>query len=210
MRQSRYDATGSRAGRGISKPGYRYNNRKREWKDRREVKRTKPSKDPLLPNFESSGLLELESNNKNGIALKYVEPKDAISPLDYFKGSTDKTKYKCLLYKESTGKVIDEFELEAKNSYLIGRKDDEEEENNIADILIPEETCSQQHCVIQFRKTENDSIKAYIIDLESSNGTVLNGNTIPQARYIELKNGDTIQFTADSRDRKYYLVYAYT
>lgn len=42
--------------------------------------------------------------------------------------------------------------------------------------------------------------RPYIIDLESTNGTFLNGSRIPGARYVELKVGDVLKFGSSTRD----------
>jgi smad nuclear-interacting protein 1 len=43
-------------------------------------------------------------------------------------------------------------------------------------------------------------IKPYIIDLESTNGTHVNGITIPVSRFYELKAGDVIKFGTSARE----------
>ncbi len=44
------------------------------------------------------------------------------------------------------------------------------------------------------------TVKPYIMDLESTNGTFLNGRRIASARYIELLAGDVLKFGSSSRD----------
>ncbi len=74
---------------------------------------------------------------------------------------------------------------------------------------------SKQHAVVQFRKrlisvelsmeeqlargtfesvVQDFVVVPYLIDLESTNGTQLNGKKIDPARYIELRSGDLIKF----------------
>lgn len=68
----------------------------------------------------------------------------------------------------------------------------------VVDIPLDHPSCSKQHAAIQFRlvveKNEYGEkkpiIKPFIIDLESTNGTHVNGETIPAARYYELKLSD--------------------
>ncbi|KAJ3298522.1 Smad nuclear-interacting protein 1 [Borealophlyctis nickersoniae] len=43
-------------------------------------------------------------------------------------------------------------------------------------------------------------IKPYLIDLESTNGTYVNGERIPSSRYYEVKVGDAIKFGYSSRE----------
>lgn len=42
--------------------------------------------------------------------------------------------------------------------------------------------------------------RPYILDLQSSNGTFINGIKIPNKRYVELKTTDTIKFGESTRD----------
>lgn len=67
---------------------------------------------------------------------------------------------------------------------------------------------SNQHAVIQFREIDKQDefgnhyyeINPYVMDLESTNGTHLNGEKIDSARYYELRHGDVIKFAGSSRD----------
>lgn len=67
---------------------------------------------------------------------------------------------------------------------------------------------SKQHVVLQFRSitTTNEygdtkrATKPYLIDLESSNGTEVNGKEIETSRYWEMKNGDTFKLGASERE----------
>lgn len=43
-------------------------------------------------------------------------------------------------------------------------------------------------------------VRPYLIDLESANGTFLNGEKIEPKRYIELKERDVIKFGFSSRE----------
>ncbi|AQZ12033.1 PML1 (YLR016C) [Zygosaccharomyces parabailii] len=152
----------------------------------------------ILPDFSPSGLLELESNNKEGILLKHAEPRDASSPNTFYSRlpMDQRPLFKLILYKGSV--LVREFDLMNKSSYVIGRSLGE---TIIADIPIKEETCSKQHCVIQFRAGQD--LKAFLMDLESANGTTLNGDEIPPSHYVELRKGDVIS----SHDSQYDLVF---
>lgn len=48
------------------------------------------------------------------------------------------------------------------------------------------------------------AVRPYLIDLESSNGTNLNGERIPEQRYVELKTADVITF--GSSEREYVII----
>ncbi|CEP62080.1 Pml1p LALA0_S04e07316g [Lachancea lanzarotensis] len=173
----------------------------------------------VLPVFEPSGILALETHNKEGIQLLHTEPQDSISPQSFYKKYSlplrKQTHFQAVLYRDSDENYLVQYNLLDRTNYLIGRKlnpDDEpsqQDENSevvLADIPIPEETCSKQHCVIQFRN-KNDQLKAYVIDLDSSNGTLLNDVALPRARYVELKNQDVIRFSTHDSDSDYFLVF---
>ena len=49
--------------------------------------------------------------------------------------------------------------------------------------------------------TNGDGVyRPYIIDLESANGTLVNGDKIPPTRYVELRDQDMIQFGLSTRE----------
>ena len=43
-------------------------------------------------------------------------------------------------------------------------------------------------------------VRLYVIDLESANGTWLNGETIDGRRYVEVKSGDMVKFGESARE----------
>ncbi|KAJ3523336.1 hypothetical protein NM688_g8748 [Phlebia brevispora] len=69
-------------------------------------------------------------------------------------------------------------------------------------------TYIDKHAAIQFRQVHEKNefgdskaaIKPFIIDLESTNGTIVNDEAIPPARYYELKLGDVIKFGESARE----------
>lgn len=82
----------------------------------------------------------------------------------------------------------------------------------MVDYLLEHPSSSGQHAVIQFRyiqktiedefgvKTKRGKVKPYIIDLESSNGTELNGETVEASRYFELRDKDILKFAGSERE----------
>lgn len=66
------------------------------------------------------------------------------------------------------------------------------------DIPLDHPSCSKQHAALQYRHVieknefgdQKGVVKPFIIDLESTNGTHVNGETIPPARYYELRLND--------------------
>ena len=67
---------------------------------------------------------------------------------------------------------------------------------------------SKQHAVLQYRSvaytkpdgTASRAIRPYIIDLNSPNGTYLNGSKIEPQRYVELREKDVLKFAFSSRE----------
>lgn len=190
-----------------------------------QIKRARPE-NVILPDFHSSGILEAESNNRSGEPLKHVEPNDSISPVNYWEKINvplDKRPIiKAILYKKDAKEPLKEYNLDLRSHYIIGRDiphPEEEQLDNegssdgqqpehivIADIGIPDPGCSKEHCVIQFRERDRKLVP-YIMDLNSSNGTTLNGVLIPRARYIELRNEDSILFSEFDADSEYELLF---
>ena len=69
-------------------------------------------------------------------------------------------------------------------------------------------SCSKQHAVLQFRYTEKRNewgerkggVKPYVIDLESANGTKVNGESVPARRFVEVMDKDVITFGESTRE----------
>jgi len=89
---------------------------------------------------------------------------------------------------------------------LLGR------ETAVADIPVEHPSCSKQHAVFQFRYVvkkdefgdKKGKVGLYVLDLESANGTMLNGSKVDAARYVECLSGDVVKF-GDS-EREYVLL----
>lgn len=147
------------------------------------------------PNFKPTGLLAKESNNIGGIQLKYTEPQDGCGP-------PKNQEYILYIFHPNTD-TTNRYNLNTKHFHLIGR------DEKVVDLKTDDDTCSKQHAVIQFReRPEKDPntlktikvVKPYIIDLESSNGTFLNGEEIPTSRFIELRPEDVVKFGDSETD----------
>lgn len=144
------------------------------------------------PNYGLSGALAAESKTtQDGTVLKYHEPSEAALP---------KQKWRIYVYKGKD--ELDMFLLGKQSAYLFGR------DRLVADIPIDHTSCSKQHAVIQFResRTKNDfgdvriTVKPYLIDLESTNKSYVNGKEVPESRYYEVRSGDTLTFGESTRD----------
>ncbi|CAO3621439.1 unnamed protein product [Cunninghamella blakesleeana] len=140
------------------------------------------------PNFGLSGKLAAETNTVNGVELKYVEPPEAAKP---------KQQWRLYVFKGS--EQIELLYVHRQTAFLFGR------DRVVVDIPIDHPSCSKQHAVLQYRQvydkeTNQRLVKPFIIDLESTNGTFINGEQIPATRYVELKIKDVITFGQSTRE----------
>ncbi|KAI7827779.1 SMAD/FHA domain-containing protein [Kickxella alabastrina] len=134
-------------------------------------------------NFGLSGKLAAETNTVNGVVLKYSEPAEARKPSGHWR-----------IYVFKDGKDIDMHRVDTASAYLFGR------DRKVADVPIDHPSCSSQHAVLQYRLTDSNTIKPYLIDLASTNGTFLNGDKVSAQRYIELRSEDLITFGFSTRE----------
>lgn len=149
------------------------------------------------PDFGLSGALakdEKTGNTVNGVVLKFTEPFEAAKP--------DKN-WRFYVYRGEG--LIETLHVHRRSCFLVGRDD------RVADIPTLHPTCSLQHAVLQFRTVEKKEIldgervvvsyiKPYIMDLQSTHGTFLNGTRIEDSRYYELLEGDVLKFGGSSRE----------
>lgn len=162
------------------------------------TKGEEPEKPKEKPNYGATGVLAAASNSitqadGSTVTLKYHEPAEARKP-------PPRDQWKLFIFKG--GDIVDTIDLGARSCWLIGR------DPAIADLPAEHPSISKQHAVVQFRYTEKRNefgdkigrVKPYLIDLESANGTVLNGDKVPDSRYLELRNKDMVQFGHSSRE----------
>lgn len=150
-----------------------------------------PPVEPEKPNFSNSGLLAKETNTVKGVVVKYNEPAEARKPTKNWR-----------LYVFKGTEQIDLIHIYRQSCYLIGR------DEVVTDIPIAHPSCSKQHAAIQYRQMterneygdEATTIKPFIIDLESTNGTFVNDIEVPKSRYYELRASDVIKFGTSSRE----------
>lgn len=176
------------------------------------------SNSSFLPIFKPSGLLNREFYDNKNVNLSYIEPHDSISPIKYYNSRhipvRKRTRFEAILYKKGDDKPLNNFELIDQSIYVIGKQPSQDlkenskiDQNDITpDIPIDEDMCSEQHCMIQFRNKDGQ-LSPYIIDWDSLNGTTLNDVLIPKERFIQLKNGDTLQFSEWPDKTNYELVF---
>ncbi|KAJ7288166.1 smad nuclear interacting protein 1 [Mycena rebaudengoi] len=152
--------------------------------------------DKAKPDFSQSGLLAAETNtvkavNGDSTVLKYNEPPEARKPVLGWR-----------LYVFKGTEQVELLHIHRQSAYLIGR------DRLVADIAVDHPSCSKQHAVIQYRFIQQKdefgvskgSVKPFIIDLESTNGTHVNDEAIPVSRYYELKASDVIKFGQSTRE----------
>lgn len=157
-----------------------------------------PEKPKEKPNFGNTGALAAASNSVTQadgttITLKYHEPPEARKP-------PARDQWKLFVFKGND--VVDTIELGSRSCWLVGR------EATVVDMVAEHPSISKQHAVVQFRYTEKRNefgdkmgrVKPYLIDLESANGTELNGEKVPDRRYLELRPKDVVKFGLSTRE----------
>uniref|UniRef100_A0AAV1UX96 FHA domain-containing protein n=1 Tax=Peronospora matthiolae TaxID=2874970 RepID=A0AAV1UX96_9STRA len=147
------------------------------------------------PNFGLTGALakdQTTGNMQNGVVLKFSEPSEARQPTRRYR-----------LYVFKGDKNIATLHVHRKSVFLIGR------DKAVADILTEHPSCSKQHAVLQYRMYQKPTadglgfeqeVRPYIMDLNSTNSTFLNGREIEGSRYIELKEKDVLRFGESTRE----------
>jgi smad nuclear-interacting protein 1 len=174
-----------------------------------------PDENPnkIKANFGLSGALASDTqtgNARDGITLKFSEPPEARIPntrwrLYVFRRKASDAKATTDSDKKDDDDLLDVYHISRQSAYLFGR------ERKIADIAVDHGSLSKQHCVLQYRALPSKSsslvgeptklqCKPYLMDLESTNGTFINGVRLDVARYYELRRGDVITLGASSRD----------
>ncbi|KAJ1921570.1 hypothetical protein H4219_000608 [Mycoemilia scoparia] len=127
-------------------------------------------------------------NDQSGLAEKQSLP--PAPPLPYEApqdGALPKRKYTFEVIKD--GAMVDNIYLPSDKEFVtLGRLP-------ICDIPMEHPSVSRYHCVIQFR----DDGEAYIYDLGSGHGTVLNKQRIQPKSFKKLNVGDQIRFGSSTR-----------
>ena len=151
---------------------------------------------PEAPNFGLSGALAAETNTVNGVVLAYTEPMDKAPP--------PATKYRLYVFKD--GRLLKDAEplhVHRQSYYLFGR------DRAVADVPTDHPSCSKQHAVLQYRlrlRVDEDSglevteSTPYLMDLETTNGTFINGERLDPRRFYQLLQKDCVKFGASTRE----------
>ncbi|KAK0268219.1 hypothetical protein LTS00_017614 [Friedmanniomyces endolithicus] len=151
------------------------------------------------PNFKPTGLLAKEANTVAGTTtvLKYHEPPEARKP-------SSKEQWRMYVFKQK--ELLETIYLHERSVWLCGR------DKKVTDLFLEHPSISKQHAVIQFRYItstneygdKSSKVKPYLIDLDSANGTKLNGKKVDGSKFVELLDGDVVAF-GDS-EREYVLM----
>ncbi|KAF6837535.1 fha domain protein [Colletotrichum musicola] len=157
-----------------------------------------PEKPKEQPNLHTTGLLAAASNSVQqadgtSIVLKYHEPAEARKP-------PARDQWRLFVFKGAD--IVDTIDLSPRSCWLVGR------EAAVVDLVAEHPSISKQHAVVQFRHVEKRNefgdrvgkVKPYLIDLESANGTTLNGDKVADSRYYELRDKDMIKFGHSTRE----------
>lgn len=146
------------------------------------------------PNYAPTGKLAAETNTvaNTSIVLKYNEPPEARLP-------PSSSAWRLYVFKGS--ELLETLPLHERSCWLFGR------ERAVVDFPAEHPSCSKQHAVLQFRYTEKKDewggkrggVKPYVIDLDSANGTRVNGEKVPERRYVEVRSGDVVTFGESTR-----------
>ena len=154
-----------------------------------------PESEKQRPNYAPTGKLAAETNTVAGtsIVLKYNEPPEARLP-------PSSAPWRLYVFKGKD--LLETIPLSTRSCWLFGR------ERAVVDFPTEHPSCSKQHAVLQFRFVEKKNeygdkvggVKPYVIDLDSANGTKLNGEKVEGRRYVEVMSGDVVTFGESTRE----------
>lgn len=86
------------------------------------------------------------------------------------------------------GAIVDRLDVCEKGAYMFGR-------DVLCDFSLEHPSVSRFHAVIQYKR----SGVAYLFDLGSTHGTLINKNKVDKRVYVDLNVGDVIRFGASTR-----------
>ncbi|CAO1602545.1 hypothetical protein XANCAGTX0491_006156 [Xanthoria calcicola] len=154
-----------------------------------------PAPEKQKPNYAPSGLLAAETNTvaNTSIVLKYHEPPETRLP---------PSSQPYLLYIFKASDLLSKLTLNERSCWLFGR------ERIVADVPVEHPSASKQHAVLQFRHVvkkdefgdKRGGVGLYLLDLDSANGSFLNGERVEGRRYVEVRHGDVLRWGESSRE----------
>ena len=144
-------------------------------------------------NLGLSGKLAAHANTTTGGAvLKYQPPADAALPT---------LSYRLYCFPAASATTAPSsphppLYIHSQSLYRVGR------EPVINDLVVDHHSVSKQHAVLQYRRPANSGgqVKLYVLDVGSVNGTVLNGERLEEARFVELRERDVLVFGQSGRE----------
>ncbi|POM63903.1 Smad nuclear interacting protein 1 [Phytophthora palmivora] len=169
--------------------------RRSRWGKKEDEEKEEEPVEVEKPNFGLTGALakdQTTGNTQNGVVLKFSEPPEARQPTK---------RYRLYVFKDDEN--IATLHVHRKSAFLVGR------DKAVADILTEHPSCSKQHAVLQYRMYQKETedglgfdqvVRPYIMDLNSTNSTYLNGSKIEGSRYIELREKDVLKFGESTRE----------
>ena len=147
-----------------------------------------------------------------GIQLKYSEPPERGVP-----------QLSWQMHEYDGGVCLRVIDVSRASYFLLGRDQTLEQLLGRNLILLPEQTVSGQHAVLQFRSAAESSShmvilreglteadhdaggNPYVIDLSSTNGSLLNGERMEAGVYYRLKEADSLRFAYGEREYRLVL-----
>ena len=133
------------------------------------------------PDFRPSGVLAKYQRQKNPEIGLYAPPRDAAVSSEPW-----------TLFTFKGDEELGAQSLNQQSYCVLGADRD-------CQVRALHPSCSRRHAVVQFRRRESQ-VRPYLMDLESRNGTWVNGEKLESARFYELRSGDLIRLGESRRD----------
>ncbi|KAG9394736.1 hypothetical protein J8273_3712 [Carpediemonas membranifera] len=134
-------------------------------------------------NYGTSGLLQQFTTTRCGRTIQYDEPIDAATPTEEF--------FLCELNGGVPGTIHPLKHDDDATYTLLGQ------DPRACPITLDHPSVSQQHAVVQWRRRISADgeglVVPYLMDINSTNGTTLNGAAVNAERYTELCPDDIIR-----------------
>uniref|UniRef100_A0A1J3GNL3 Kanadaptin n=1 Tax=Noccaea caerulescens TaxID=107243 RepID=A0A1J3GNL3_NOCCA len=155
-----------------------------------------PPRNPNTPDLESKEVVNpelIEESKDDSVAVDADKPPSVRavkqSPVPYtipeWSGPPCH-KFQLEVLKE--GAIVDQFDVYEKGAYLFGR-------DSMCDFSLEHPSISRFHAVIQYKR----SGVAYLFDLGSTHGTIVNKTKVDKRVFVDLNVGDVIRFGGSTR-----------
>lgn len=155
------------------------------------VETTEQNDEIEQPNYELSGLLEIEAKKRRlERGFVYAPPADGVAPSPEVSASYHLVEMK----GDESLEVFHLSELFADSSFVLVGRDPKK-----CRVRAKHASVSLVHAVLQFRRTPK-GVSLFLMDLESESGTKLCGEPVKHAVYVQLVDKDVLSFGASSRE----------